>query len=175
VLITWETASETNNAGFNVERSSDNVKFESITFIKGKGTTTAKSHYSYSDVSVLSAKCFYRLKQVDYDGSFNYSKSIEVNVELPEVFALEQNYPNPFNPTTAIRFSLPSTAKVSIKLYNTLGQEIVTILDVELQAGNHEKIFNASNLSSGVYFYRLEATGADGSNFVSMKRMILIK
>ena len=94
---------------------------------------------------------------------------------LPRNYSLEQNYPNPFNPTTTIRFALPMDAKVNIKLYNTLGQEVANILNTNMNAGVHETVFNASNLSSGVYFYRLEAHGVDGSNFITTKRMILMK
>ena len=175
IILIWETATEINNAGFSIERSSDNKKFTEIVFIKGKGTSTEKSSYNYTDKSALSGKYYYRLKQVDFDGSYHYFKSIEANMGLPTSFALDQNYPNPFNPSTTIRFALPTSAKVNIKLYNTLGQEVANILNSELDAGIHETILNASNLSSGVYFYRLEARGIDGSDFVTTKRMLLIK
>ena len=175
IVLTWETATEINNAGFSVERSSDNKKFSEITFIKGKGTSTEKSVYSYTDKSALSGKYYYRLKQVDFDGTANYSRSIEVDLGLPKNYSLEQNYPNPFNPSSIIRFSLPLAASVIIKLYNTLGQEVETMLNRDLNAGVHEIVLNGSNLSSGVYFYRLEARGVDGSNYISTKRMILLK
>ena len=175
VVISWGTATEINNAGFSIERSNDNKKFTEIAFVKGKGTSTDKSIYNYTDKSALSGKYYYRLKQVDFDGTYQYYKSIEIDLGLPKNYSLEQNYPNPFNPSTTIRFALTTSAKVNIKLYNTLGQEVATILNGELNAGIHETIFNASNLSSGVYFYRLEVHGADGSNFVSTKRMLLMK
>ena len=175
VLIAWETATEINNAGFSIERSADNKKFSEVTFIKGKGTSTEKSYYSYTDKSALSGKYYYRLKQVDFDGTYQYLKSVEIDLGIPKNYSLDQNYPNPFNPSTTIRFALPMNAKVNIKLYNTLGQEVANIFNSDLSAGIHETSFNASNLSSGVYFYRLEARGADGSNFVSTKRMLLMK
>jgi len=175
VQLYWETATEINNTGFSIQRSKDNNKFMDIGFIKGKGTTTTQSSYSYSDKSVLSGKYYYRLKQVDFDGSANYLKSVEVDLGLPKDYALEQNYPNPFNPSTTIRFALPINAKVTITLYNALGQEVANIFDGELNAGIHETNFNASNLSSGVYFYMLKVQGANGSNFTSTKRMILMK
>ena len=175
ILLVWETATEINNTGFSIERSTDNIKFSEVAFIKGKGTTTEKAGYSYTDKSVLSGKYYYRLKQVDFDGTYHYTKSIEVDMGLPRNYSLEQNYPNPFNPTTTIRFALPMDAKVNIKLYNTLGQEVANILNTNMNAGVHETVFNASNLSSGVYFYRLEAHGVDGSNFITTKRMILMK
>ena len=175
VLIAWATATEINNAGFSIERSADNKKFSAVTFIKGQGTSTEKSYYSYTDKSVLSGKYYYRLKQVDFDGTSQYLKSVEIDLGIPKNYSLEQNYPNPFNPSTTIRFALPMNAKVNIKLYNTLGQEVANIFNSDLSAGIHETTFNASNLSSGVYFYRLEARGTDGSNFVSTKRMLLMK
>ena len=149
--------------------------FLKLAFIKGKGTSTEKSFYSYTDKSALSGKYYYRLKQVDFDGTYQYLKSVEIDMGLPTNYSLDQNYPNPFNPSTTIRFALPMNAKVNIKLYNTLGQEVANIFNSDLNAGIHETTFNASNLSSGVYFYRLEARGVDGSNFVSTKRMLLMK
>ncbi|MGE5860420.1 MAG: LamG-like jellyroll fold domain-containing protein, partial [Ignavibacteria bacterium] len=175
VLITWETATEINNAGFSIERRSENGKFADIAFIKGKGTTTNKSVYSYLDKSISFGKFSYRLKQVDYDGSYTYSNVTIVDLGLPKDFALAQNYPNPFNPSTTIKFTLPANAKVTMKVYNTLGQEVALILSGEFNAGIHEAVFNASGFSSGVYLYRLEAAGTDGSSFVAMKRMLLVK
>ncbi|HVO74144.1 MAG TPA: T9SS type A sorting domain-containing protein [Ignavibacteriaceae bacterium] len=175
VLICWETATEINNAGFSLQRSENNLQFAEIAFIRGKGTTTEKTNYNYSDKSALSGKYYYRLKQIDFNGTFEYSKSIEVDLGIPKEFALEQNYPNPFNPSTTIRFTLPMKAKVEVKVYNTLGQEVASILNNEFEAGIHEINFDASNLSSGVYFYMLKAQGADASTFTFTKRMILMK
>ena len=175
IIVTWETATEINNAGFSIEKSADNKKYSELAFIKGKGTSTEKSSYTYIDKSVLSGKYYYRLKQVDFDGTYQYYKSVEIDLGLPKNYSLDQNYPNPFNPSTTIRFALPANAKVNVKLYNTLGQEVANVINSELNAGVHEVIFNASNFSSGVYFYRLEARGIDGSNFVSTKRMLLLK
>ncbi len=176
VILNWQTATEINNSGFSIQRSSDNTSFKEIAFVRGHGTTTDKSAYSYTDNSTMSGKYYYRLKQVDFNGSFSYTSSIEVNIGIPKNFSLDQNYPNPFNPSTTIRFALPTNARVSIKLYNTLGQEVVNILNNEqMNAGVHETVFNASNFSSGVYFYRLEAKGDDGSSFAKAKRMVLVK
>ncbi len=175
ILVSWTTATEINNAGFSLERSNDNLKFIELAFIEGNGTTTSRSEYSFKDNSVLSGKYYYRLKQVDFDGSFYYLKTIEADLGMPKEYSLDQNYPNPFNPTTTIRFALPINADVNIKLYNSLGQEAADILKNELDAGIHEVIFNANSLSSGVYFYRIEAKGTDGSIFSEVKRMILIK
>ncbi len=175
VLLKWETASEINNAGFSIQRGKENNKFIDLAFVKGKGSTTAQTNYTYLDKSVLYGKYFYRLKQVDFDGSITYSKIIDVDLGLPKEYSLEQNYPNPFNPSTTIRFALPVTSNVSIKLYNALGQEVTNILNATLEAGVHETIFNAVRLSSGVYFYMINARGFNGSTFTSTKRMILIK
>lgn len=175
VTLKWETATETNNSGFSIQKSKDNVKFTDVTFIKGKGTTTNQTSYSYTDKTALFGQYYYRLKQIDFDGSFQYSKSIEVDLGTPKSFSLEQNYPNPFNPSTTIRFALPISAKVTIKLYNALGQEVTNVLSADLTAGIHETVFNASALSSGVYFYMIKAQGTNGSNYTSTKRMILIK
>jgi len=175
VILEWETATELNNAGFSIQRSKGDGKFIDLNFVKGKGTTTNKSTYRFTDKSVLSGKYLYRLKQVDLDGSVNYSKIVEVDLGLPKNFALEQNYPNPFNPSTTIRFALSTYARVTIKLYNALGQQVTNIINSELDAGIHETTFNASQLSSGVYFYMLEAQGANGSNFTATKRLILMK
>jgi hypothetical protein len=175
VIVTWETATETNNSGFSLEGSKDNQVFTAIAFIKGNGTTTHKTSYSYVDNTILSGKYIYRLKQIDFDGTYEYSKSIEVDLGMPRDITLGQNYPNPFNPATTIRYSLPASARVSIKIYNTLGQEVANIVNGELEAGVHEATFNASELSSGIYFYRLEAEGTDGSDLSLTKRMLLIK
>ncbi len=175
IMISWGTATEINNAGFSVERSIDNKNYSEVAFVKGKGTSTEKSVYNFTDKSALSGKYYYRLKQVDFDGTYQYLKSVEVDMGIPKNYSLDQNYPNPFNPSTTIRFALPMNAKVNIRLYNTLGQEVANILNNEFSAGVHETVFNASNLSSGIYFYRLEARGADGSLYTSTKRMLLLK
>ena len=176
VILNWQTATEINNSGFSIQKSSDNISFREIAFVPGHGTTTNKFAYSYTDNATISGKCYYRLKQVDFNDSFSYSSTMEVNVEIPKNFSLDQNYPNPFNPSTTIRFTLPTNARVSIRLYNALGQEVVKVLnDEQMNAGIHEKVFNASNFSSGVYFYSLEAKSEDGSSFAQTKRMVLIK
>lgn len=175
IILQWETATETNNAGFSIQRSKDNIKFTDIAFVKGSGTTTSKSVYSYIDKSALTGKYYYRLKQMDYDGKFWQSKVVEIDLGLPKSYSIEQNYPNPFNPSTTLRFSLPLNSNVTIKLYNALGQEVANILNADLEAGIHETVFDASNLASGVYFYNIKARGTNGSSFTSTKRMILMK
>ena len=175
VELNWTTATETNNQGFEIERSKDNISFNNIGFVPGFGTTTEPKSYSYTDQSVNSGKYYYRLKQVDFDGSINYSDVVEVDVSLPTNFALEQNYPNPFNPSTSIQFSLPVDAQVTIGVYNLVGEKVAEVASGNFAAGSHKVTFNASTLTSGIYFYQLDATGIDGKTFSSVKKMTLMK
>ena len=172
IVLKWETATETNNFGFEVERGSDNKTFEKIGQIKGKGTTTEKQKYIFRDASVSSkSKFYYRLKQVDYDGTVTYSDVIEVDYSIiPDVFSLSQNYPNPFNPVTNIKYQIPEFSFVTIKVYDALGKEVATLVNEEKAAGYYEIEFNASSLTSGIYFYKLRA-----NNFTQIKKMILLK
>jgi hypothetical protein len=174
VELQWITATETNNQGFEVQRSNGG-EFETIAFVDGHGTTTQTQAYSYSDRSVNVGSYSYRLKQVDFDGTFEYSGVVEVDVPAPAVFAMDQNYPNPFNPSTMISFRLAVDSKVSMTVFNVLGQEVASLLNGNLVAGSHQVNFDASSLNSGVYMYRIEASGIDGSNFVDVKKMILTK
>lgn len=174
VDLQWITATEKNNQGFEVQRS-NGEEFETIAFVEGFGTTTETQVYTYSDKSVEVGDYTYRLKQIDFDGTFTYSSEVEVDVPAPSVFALDQNYPNPFNPSTKINFQLKVDSKVSLKIFDVLGQEVATLVNTNLVAGGHSINFNASALNSGVYLYRIEATGIDGSNFIDAKKMILTK
>ena len=174
VVLSWITATETNNKGFEVQRSSGS-DYQTIAFIQGNGTSTQQHSYTYSDQNVTDGSYSYRLRQVDFDGSSAYSQVVEVNVEVPKVFSLAQNYPNPFNPTTQINFSLATDSKVTLKVFDILGQEVATLLNGNLLAGPHFVNFDASKLTSGVYLYRMDATGADGSNFTAIKKMLLTK
>jgi hypothetical protein len=174
----WSTATEVNNYGFDVERRKIGVEWagtnswEKIGFVSGFGTSNSPHEYSYSDSRLEAGRYIYRLKQIDNDAAFEYSKSIEVKVgDMPDEFTVSQNYPNPFNPTTTIEFTLAQDSKVLLKVYNVLGQEVATLLNGEMQAGIlHRVPFDASQLSSGVYFYRLEAKGN-----VQVKKLILMK
>ena len=171
VNLSWLTATELNNLGFEIERGSNETDWRTIGFIEGKGTTSEPQQYSYIDklTGIESTKLYYRLKQFDFDGSFEYSNTIEVEI-APSVFSLSQNYPNPFNPNTTIKYSIPLSSNVVIKVFNVLGDEVTTLVDAQKQAGTYELTFNAENLSSGVYFYQLKA-----GTFIETKRMILIK
>jgi hypothetical protein len=117
----------------------------------------------------------YRLKQIDFDGSFEYSNEVEVEINLPSVFNLEQNYPNPFNPVTIISWQLPVSSKVTIKVYDIIGQQVATLVNGNFDPGIHNIQFSADGLNSGIYFYSFEARGVDGSKFISTRKMMVIK
>jgi hypothetical protein len=175
ILLKWTTATENNNSGFLIERSTDKINFNEVAFVNGKGTSTEVNDYEYADVISNPGIYYYRLKQVDFDGSFTYSNIIETEVEGPQVFNLSQNYPNPFNPSTMIKFSLPVDSRVTIELFSTLGEKVDELTNRDYSIGNHEINFDASNLSNGIYYYTISANGVDGSSFVSTKKMVLIK
>ena len=174
VTLNWSTATELNNSGFQIERSSGSA-YEVVGFVAGSGTTTEVRNYSYVDQNVNSGTYNYRLKQVDFDGTFEYSDVIEVEVLGVKEFALGQNYPNPFNPSTTINFSLAVDSKVSLKIFDVLGQEVATLINGQMAAGSQKVSFDASSINSGVYFYRIDASGVDGQKFSSVKKMILTK
>lgn len=174
VVLNWSTATETNNHGFSVEKKTTG-NWEKIGFVNGNGTTTKTQNYSFIDNNNSSGKVYYRLNQIDLDGTNSFSKVIEVDLSTPNDYSLSQNFPNPFNPSTAIKFALKVDSKVSLKIYNPLGQEVMNILSDNYAAGNYNISVNAASLNSGVYFYTLEANGVDGSNFSSTKKMILMK
>ena len=174
VNLNWSTATELNNSGFQIERSNGS-EYQVVGFVAGHGTTTEVQNYTYSDKDVNAGTYTYRLKQVDFDGTFEYSNAIEIEVLGVKEFALGQNYPNPFNPSTKINFSLAVDSKVSLKIFDVLGQEVATLINGQLAAGSQEVSFNASSLNSGVYFYRIDADGIDGQKFSSVRKMILTK
>jgi len=174
ITLNWSTATETNNSGFQVERSNGGA-YEVVGFVAGNGTSTQVHNYSYSDQNVTSGTYTYRLKQMDFNGTFEYSNTIEVEVLGVKEFTLDQNYPNPFNPSTTITFSLASDSKVSLKVFDVLGQEVATLVNGQMTSGSQKVSFDASSLNSGVYFYRIDADGVDGQKFSSTKKMILTK
>ena len=171
VTLSWSTATELNNRGFEIERSSDKIDWRTNGFKEGNGTTSEPQNYSFNDdlSDITSDRLYYRLKQLDFNGSFEYSNTIEVVVP-PSEFLLSQNYPNPFNPSTTISYQLPVNSFVSLKVYNVLGNEVASLVNEQKQAGEHEIEFNASGLGSGVYFYTLKA-----GNFIQSKKMLLLK
>ena len=175
IILNWTTASELNNQGFEIEHSFDNENFDKIGFVPGFGTTTELKSYSFIISDVATGMIYYRLKQLDFDGTSTIYNSVEVDGPVPDSFVLNQNHPNPFNPSTTISFSLPVESNVNIKLFNMLGQEVAQITEKDFQSGNHNVEFNAANLSSGAYFYILEAKGINGSIFKSTKKMLLLR
>ena len=169
VTLNWTTATEINNNGFEVQRNSGE-NFVTIAFVKGNGTITEIKNYSYADNNLTTGNYSYRLKQVDFNGTFEYSKVVEVEVVTPNKFELTQNYPNPFNPTTSIKFNLPDAGNVKLAVYNLLGQEVKTLVNGFRAAGSYTLNFDAQNLSSGIYIYKLES-----GNFVQTRKMTLLK
>lgn len=170
VTLIWATATEVNNSGFEVERKSSSTSWQKIAFIQGNGTTTQPKSYSYSDRNLNEGKYSYRLKQIDYDGTFEYSKVVNAEIASVDKFELAQNYPNPFNPITTIKFSLPAAGNVKLAVYNLLGQEVQTLINGYKEAGTHTVDFEATNLNSGIYLYKIEANG-----FIQTRKMTLIK
>lgn len=176
VSLLWQTATETNNKGFVVERSYSNKKsWQQVGFVNGKGTSTEKQNYKFEDKKVNAGLIYYRLKQIDFDGYYQYSSIVQVKMEAPRQFEISQNYPNPFNPTTTIKYELAVNSNVKLTLFNVLGEEIKLLLNAGMSAGAHEYKLNAGGLNSGVYFYRIEVRGADGSSFTKTKKLILAK
>ena len=175
VILNWSTATELNNRGFEVQRKENGKEYVFVGFVEGKGTTTNSQEYSFADYNLAVGKYSYRLKQIDFDGSVSYSPEISVDVDQPFEFNLSQNYPNPFNPSTTIKFSLAFNSRVEMKVFDVLGQEVISLINKEMQAGYHQVVFDASPLSSGVYFYRIDASGNGGQKFSSVKKMILTK
>jgi len=170
VTLNWTTATELNNLGFEIQRLSIEDVWEKIVFVDGYGTTTEIHNYSYVDANLTPAKYLYRLKQIDFDGQYEYSDEIEVEVNGPLTFALGQNYPNPFNPATKITYTLPQKNYVALKIYDVLGKEVATLVNEEKPTGIYEVEFNAAKLPSGIYFYRIQA-----GNFVETKKMVVMK
>ena len=170
VTLNWSTASETNNSGFDIERSL-NSQWTKVGNVSGNGTSTITNNYSFTDRNLASGNYSYRLKQIDYNGNFEYfNLSNEVNVGIPSEFELSQNYPNPFNPSTSINFNLPVDGKVSIRLFDMSGKEVAVLVNEVKSAGYYSVNYNASSLSSGVYFYAITA-----NNFTATRKMLLVK
>ncbi len=169
VSLTWSTASEKNNMGFEIQRNSGDG-FSTIGFVNGAGTSNEINNYSFVDKNPRKGINYYRLKQIDFSGQYSFSKEIESNTELPAGFFLSQNYPNPFNPSTSIKYSIAALQKVELKVFDVLGNEVAELVNDEQQAGNYLVEFNASSLANGVYFYKLKT-----NNNVITKKMLLIK
>ena len=175
VHLKWNTITEINNYGFNIERAfisneGINSNWEIIGFILGNGTTNIIHSYQFQDNDLLAGNYSYRLNQIDNNGTSDYTYSLNVTI-LPNQFALYQNYPNPFNPSTTISYDLPSNDFVTLKIYDVLGNEIITLINEEQPAGYHKINFDASALSSGMYFYTLQS----GNKILTNKMILLNK
>ena len=183
VFLTWETATEVNNYGFEIQRTSPRPypykgegvfasrDWERIGFVKGSGNCNSANKYLFKDEEIVIGREYtYRLKQIDTDGRYCYSPEIKISTGVPADFKLFQNYPNPFNPVTTISYELPRTGYVELKIYNILGRELFKIVEEVQEAGRHRVEFNGNSLASGIYFYRLKS-----ENFTATKMMSLIK
>jgi hypothetical protein len=171
VTLNWATATEVQNSGWDIERSNGNSQWTKIGFVQGSGNSNSPHQYSYVDKSIKqNGEYTYRLKQIDDNGTTVYTREVEAVINVPLTYALNQNYPNPFNPSTTISYEIPTSSKVTIKIYNILGDEVTTLVNGNQEAGRYQVIFDASRYSSGVYFYSITA-----GNFVQTKKMILLK
>ncbi len=164
-----------NNNGFEVERAvggqkSEVSSWEKVGFVEGHGNSNSPKEYTYTDKNLTGGTKFvYRLKQIDNDGKYEYSKEVDVEV-VPASYKLNQNYPNPFNPTTNIKYDLPEASRVVLNIYNIIGQQVASLVNGTIEAGFHSVTFDGSNLPSGTYIYRLQT-----NNFVQTKKMVLLK
>jgi hypothetical protein len=181
ITLKWSTATELNNRGFEIERKLFN-EWVRLIFIEGNGTTTNSSDYSYIDDfsnSSYKGQILYRLKQIDFDGTSTFSNVVSSSVDFTvKEYSLLNNFPNPFNPSTIISYQLPVASNVSLKIYNVVGEEVATLVNMNQEAGLYQVNFNADNLGSGIYFYKLQAVNAlskNGTNFAQTKKMILIR
>ncbi|MFZ1320378.1 MAG: T9SS type A sorting domain-containing protein [Ignavibacteria bacterium] len=179
VNLNWSTVTEENNYGFDIERSSSkgltNTDWNKVGFVEGNGTAVSSINYSFTDRGLSTGIYNYRLKQIDFNGNFNYyNLGNEVAIGVPDKYSLSQNYPNPFNPSTKINFNIPFDGNVSLKVFDMTGREINTIVNEVKTAGYYTVSFNASGFSSGVYYYTINADG-NGNQFTETRKMMLIK
>ncbi|MEW6703069.1 MAG: T9SS type A sorting domain-containing protein [Bacteroidota bacterium] len=176
VQLNWQTATEVSNYGFDIERAfvetqhAASLRWEKIGFVQGNGNSSSPKNYLFTDEPKEGKEFKYRLKQIDFDGSFEYSKETFVTLENLTRFVLEQNYPNPFNPVTKISYSIPQRVNVKLRVYDILAKEVAELVNNTQEAGRYEVTFDGSNLPSGVYFYKLEA-----GRFVEVRKLLLIK
>jgi len=168
-ILEWTTASEINNHGFEIQRGLDSDHFITIGFVEGNGTTTETNQYKFVDEG-FKGNVYYRLKQVDFNGTFSYSDIVEINGVTVTTIELEQNYPNPFNPSTIIKYQIGEAGYINLRVYDVLGNDVVTLINKDMQAGSYEIEFDARNLPSGIYYYTLSA-----GSYELTKKMILIK
>ena len=185
VTLSWKTQSEVNNAGFNVLREDPNTavfkliaSYISYNSLKGMGTSTTGRAYDFTDNKVTSGATYnYKIQSVATDGTTKdlTTLSVTVTVDVPKDYALYQNYPNPFNPSTTIRFDLKEASMVTLEIYNVLGQRVEYWNYGVMEAGRYDQVVNMDRLSSGVYYYHIDAVGSDGQRFVQVKKLVLMK
>jgi hypothetical protein len=177
VILNWSTATEVNTSLFQVERTeTDNLNWSAVADVKAFGTTTEKKDYSFTDKNLNSGKYLYRLRIVDFDGSYEYSPAVEAEIGVPVEFSMSQNYPNPFNPSTRINYQVPVDANVTIELFDVTGQKVATFVNQDLKAGYHTLEVSGLRLASGMYIYRMIAVSAEtGMNFMDVKKMMMLK
>lgn len=158
VKLNWSTATEKNNSGFEIQRSTDSKAWKTIGFAKGNGTTTSISEYSFEDRQPIQGKSYYRLQQLDFNGTSTFSETVEVEYDPELSFSLDQNYPNPFNPSTRIKFSVNGNSKhVHLKIFDALGREVQTLINQSLDPGTYEEEFSGTKLPAGIYFAELRS------------------
>lgn len=155
VVLNWKTSTEVTNYGFDIEKSQNSKIWEKIGFVQGAGNSNSPTEYSFTDKDLKSGSYSYRLKQIDNDGEYTFSKVVEINFGIPTRVELHQNYPNPFNPSTTIRINLPESGNVSLKIYNPIGEEVTSLINGFTEAGVYTLNFNAENLPTGIYIYQL--------------------
>ena len=174
VELQWATATEISNYGFDVERASVTKQtnqsiWAKIGFISGHGNSNSPNNYIFIDNKPLNGKSIYRLKQIDKDGAFQYTKTVEVTSVILK-YDLAQNYPNPFNPTTIIEYSIPISSNVIINVYNVIGERVKTLVNGFQEAGSYKINFDAGGLSNGIYFYKIQS-----GTYTAVKKMLLLK
>lgn len=184
VELAWQTATEVNNYGFEIQRSevrdqparrsanesgTSERKWVKVGFVAGNGNSNSPKSYSFTDASAR-GKVAYRLKQIDNDGAFEYHGNVEVIAQMPQHYALMQNYPNPFNPATSIQYAVPSSQLVTLKVYDIIGRDVATLVNEVKEPGEYTVEFNAVHLPSGIYFYTLHS-----GNFTATKKLMLLK
>jgi TQXA domain-containing protein len=175
VTLNWSTISEINNSGFEIERSASENSWKKIGFVYGTGNSTVANNYSFNDNNLSTGRFSYRLKQIDFNGNFEYfNLSNDVNIGVPETFRVSQNYPNPFNPSTKINYDIPFDGNVSVKIFDMSGKELFTVVNQNQTAGYYSFSFDGSNLATGAYFYRVSVNGSL-ENLVMTKKMMLVK
>lgn len=183
VNLKWQTKTEINNYGFEIEKSISPVSASSwnkVGFVQGKGNSSSESEYTFTDNTSPMVTTYYRLKQIDFNGAYEYSGTVELSVKTPSAFELMQNYPNPFNPSTTISYSLPEDAFVKLNVYDITGRQLCVLVNEKQQAGVHSLQLDAENSgirnASGVYLYQLITAGSSsGEKYSAVRKMVLLK